>query len=81
MGGYQSRVSSWSDPFSARDMLEGEEQRSKKRLRPSRLGYTSVTANLDEDAQTSTVPSTRAGSPVDELSGFQGRPWDFGRQR
>jgi hypothetical protein len=52
--GYESRVSSWSDPMSARGFLEeGEEQEEKTRRRSrSKLGRSNATGSNLGDADT-----------------------------
>jgi hypothetical protein len=69
--GYQSRISSWSDAFSARDMLG-------RPLKPSRLGHSPLT--MDEEALSSAYPST-TGTPEDELEPFNWRVFHDTRHR
>jgi hypothetical protein len=76
--GHQSRISSWSDPFSARDMLDGGDSRSRKQLKPSRLGHSSMI--MDEDIISSAYPST-TGTPEDELEGPSWRMFQEDRRR
>jgi hypothetical protein len=74
--GYQSRISSWSDPMSAREIFDGEDPRSRRKIKPSQLGRVA----FGEEILSSENPSTVV-SPAEEVDGFKWRLWEDGRMR
>jgi hypothetical protein len=76
LGGYQSRISSWSDPMSAREIFDGEDPKSKRKLKPSQLGNHAFSEEALSSAQASS-----AGSPTEQVDGFRLPLWEDGRSR
>ena len=78
--GYQSRVSSWSDPVSAREILDVDEPRGRRKMKPSRLGQTTLTVE-DDDAETASMDGSQIGTVDEEFDAPKRRIWLQGARR
>lgn len=76
--GYQNRISSWSDPVSAREILD-DETRPRKR-KPSRLGQTSLVVE-EEDGETASMAGSALGTVDEELGQSKSRMLRAGARR